>query len=286
MTSFRLGTAAALAMSQWLFGSPSASAYCRTTTCGSEKSPDCAEPSKCPSGGVGIFWPEGQVSIGVENGSALRGISAETARSILTQSMNTWTSVDCGGRPPSISVAPIELIPQSAGTSAFGRDAAGDSVNAMRFFDAEWPHDPTAIALTTVRYGLETGRIVAADIEANAAEHDLTVVDMGGDFDLQSVLTHEAGHFFGLAHVVDRPATMFAVYSGGGNIDRRSLTDNDRQGICTVYPPNRFDDTSGCSCVIGSSPRKARAWFGLPLLALVLRRRKRARPQPTATPSA
>src|SRR5689334_22177228 len=100
---------AALVATQWL-GGGNALAYCRTTTCGSEKSADCAEPSKCPSGGIGIFWPDAEVSIGIENGSPLRGISAETARVVLTNSMNAWTSVDCGGRPPSIAVAPIQFI--------------------------------------------------------------------------------------------------------------------------------------------------------------------------------
>ena len=187
--------------------------------------------------------------------------------------MSTWTSVDCGGRPPSISVAPIE-IDADAGALPFGNDAGGFSTNSLRFFDTVWPHDPSAIALTTVRYGLESGRIVTADIEANAVEHELTVVDMGGDFDLQSVLTHEAGHFFGLAHVIERPATMFAAYAGGGNIDRRTLEESDRQGICAAYPPNRFDGgSSGCSCSLGGArPTHVFAWLAIAALALLRRR--------------
>ena len=66
-TGFGVRAAAGLLAGQWLFGSASAFAYCRTTTCGSEKSADCAEPSKCPSGGTGIYWADATVSIGVEN---------------------------------------------------------------------------------------------------------------------------------------------------------------------------------------------------------------------------
>jgi hypothetical protein len=281
----RFGAAAALVASPWLLEAAPAFAYCRTTTCGSEISADCADPSTCASGGIPIYWADAQVSIGVENGSVLRGISAETARDVLTKSMNTWTSIDCGGRPPSISVEPIELV-SVMGTPA-EREATTDSVNAMRFFDADWPHDPAAIALTTVRYGLETGRIVAADIEANAAGHDLTVVDSGGDFDLQSVLTHESGHFFGLAHVVDPPATMFAIYGGHGDISRRNLSDNDKQGMCVIYPPDRFDQSSsGCSCGLARSPKEALDWRWLVAAGLAFRRRNRAQRQPTATPRA
>jgi MYXO-CTERM domain-containing protein len=117
---------------------------------------------------------------------------------------------------------------------------------------------------------------VTADIEANAVDHALTVVDVGGDFDLQSVLTHEAGHFFGLAHVIERPATMFAAYAGGGNIDRRTLEDNDRQGICAAYPPNRFDGDSGCSCSLGGGGG-ARSFAWLTIAAVALLRRRGAR---------
>lgn len=214
--------------------------------------------------GAPLYWAPPQVNIGVENGSVLRGISTETARDVLTRSMDAWINADCGGRHPSISVAPIELI-DVGGASPTERDATSDASNALRFFDDSWPHDPAAIALTTVRYGLESGRIVAADIEANAMGYALTVVDTGGEFDLESVLTHESGHFFGLAHVVETEPTMYAAYGGRGNIDRRTLEDNDIQGICTVYPPNRFDDRGGCSCDIGRRTGERRSWIWLAL---------------------
>jgi MYXO-CTERM domain-containing protein len=269
---------------QWVCVSATASAYCRTTTCGSQESPDCADLSKCANGAP-LYWPAAQATIGVENGSLLRGIPAETARDILSRSMAAWTSVDCGGRPPSISVAPIEIVAPGAGTPA-ERDATSDSVSALRFFDEAWPHDPSAIALTTVRYGVESGKIAAADIEANSAGDELTVVDVGGNFDLQSVLTHESGHFFGLAHVVESEATMFASYTGGGNLDRRTLEDNDRQGICAVYPPARFDQLSGSGCGCRTArPGDSREqvwWATVGVTLAALRRRRRG--YPIATP--
>jgi len=260
------------------FVSATASAYCRTTTCGSEQSPDCAETSSCANGGAPLYWPASQVTIGVENGTLLRAISAEAARDVLSKSMATWTSVDCGGRPPSISMAPIEMVDPGSGTPA-ERDATSDAISALRFFDDAWPHDPSAIALTTVRYGVQSGKIAAADIETNSSGHKLTVVDVGGDFDLQSVLTHESGHFFGLAHVIEPDATMFASYTGGGNIDRRTLEANDRQGICTIYPPGRFDvlSGSGCGCRTAGTGNSL-APFGLATAAIMLSalRRRRA----------
>jgi MYXO-CTERM domain-containing protein len=273
----------------WLAGG-AASAYCRTTTCGSQREPDCSEQSRCNSGGIAIFWPDANVSVVVENGSTLRGISAETARNVLARSMETWTSVPCGEQSPSIGVASVELLATDRDAGSFGLSGTWmatrepDSTSALRFIDDMWPHDPKAIALTTVRYGVQSGKIFAADIEANSEIFDLTLADAGGDFDLQSVLTHESGHFFGLSHVRESAATMYAAYGGGGNIDRRTLKDNDRQGICAVYPPGRFGDTSGCACDIGRREPGSSAIFWA-LAAVGVARRRRRQPEATATPS-
>jgi hypothetical protein len=261
-------------------GSGTAFGYCRSSTCGSQLADDCAERPKCPSGGAPLYWPVPEMAIAIENGSERRGISPEMAREILSRAMAAWTGADCGGgRGPSVTIASIEVMSDAA-TAKVGwrREATSDGVNALRFLDDLWPHDPAAIALTTVRYGTATGKIFAADIEANSMSHDMTVVDSGGDFDLQSILTHESGHFFGLSHVIERAATMYASYPGGGNIDRRTLGSNDREGICAVYPHDRFDDAPGCACIVGRDRKSSYA----PLLAWVValgalqRRRSRA----------
>jgi hypothetical protein len=55
---------------------------------------------------------------------------------------------------------------------------------------------------------------------------------------LLSILTHEAGHFLGLAHSPLPNATMYAFYEQGTN-DWRTLSDDDIAGICSIYPPDR-----------------------------------------------
>jgi MYXO-CTERM domain-containing protein len=285
----RIVAALGLTAGSWL--APRASfAYCRTTTCGSQRADDCSEASRCDSGGVALFWPDATVSVVVENGSPLRDVTAEAARDVLARSMAAWTSLSCDDRSPSIGVASIEIMglnrdaaPGAVG-SAYGRPPEGDSTSALRFIDSGWPNEPKAIALTTVRYGVQSGKILSADIEANSESFDLTLVDSGGDFDLQSVLTHESGHFFGLAHVREAAATMYAQYGGGGNIDRRTLKDNDREGMCVVYPPGRFDEPSGCACAIGRTGRASNALFVAFAVLGLLRRRPRQL-EPTATPS-
>jgi hypothetical protein len=95
------------------------------------------------------------------------------------------------------------------------------------------------IALTTVTFDKDTGELRDADIEINSAEHDVLVPGAdglpAGASDLQSVLTHEIGHFFGMAHAANGAAVMFE--SDDGTEKKRSLTASDIAGICAVYAP-------------------------------------------------
>ncbi len=54
-----------------------------------------------------------------------------------------------------------------------------------------------------------------------------------GSFDLQAILTHEAGHYFGLAHATDTHSIMYAYYQAGAT----ALTPDDDGAICAAYDP-------------------------------------------------
>jgi hypothetical protein len=124
-------------------------------------------------------------------------------------------------------------------------DKAGN-VNVVVYRDDDWPHVNALenIALTTVTFDRDTGEIFDADMEINTAEYDITTGDANVDYDLLSILTHEAGHFLGLAHSDDQEATMFAVYSAGST-DFRSLSPDDDAAICDAYPPK--DELPACN---------------------------------------
>jgi hypothetical protein len=53
--------------------------------------------------------------------------------------------------------------------------------------------------------------------------------------DLQTILTHELGHFQGLAHSSNDRAVMWP--EAGRGEARRDLTFDDTAGLCAVYPP-------------------------------------------------
>ena len=107
------------------------------------------------------------------------------------------------------------------------------------FRDDTWPyHDPNStLGLTTVTFDAVTGEIYDADMEINASGKNLTTstfVPPNG-FDLLSVVTHEAGHFLGLAHATDAKATMYASYRPGTSA-LRTLFADDAAGLCDIYP--------------------------------------------------
>ena len=66
-------------------------------------------------------------------------------------------------------------------------------------------------------------------------------------YDLLSVLTHEAGHFLGMAHAIDNPeATMNPTYQPM-TIGFRSLEPDDGLGICAMYPPDDEPPAEDCN---------------------------------------
>jgi hypothetical protein len=95
------------------------------------------------------------------------------------------------------------------------------------------------LALTTVTFNPDTGEIYDADMEINTYQQRVTVTDPvpSDGYDFASIVTHETGHFLGLAHSGDLHATMFAHYQPGSTA-MRNLTADDVAGICTVYRPN------------------------------------------------
>src|SRR5262249_21192786 len=107
------------------------------------------------------------------------------------------------------------------------------------FRDDAWPHQGdtfNTLGLTRLKFDIGTGEIFDADMEINSAEHDLVLEGTPGpnQFLLASVLTHEAGHFLGLAHSQDPNAIMYPTY----HPDSSQLSQDDIDGICAIYPPD------------------------------------------------
>jgi len=210
--------------------------------------------------------------------------------------------------------------------------------NKYNCFDDAGGIDRGILALTTVIYTPSTGRIVDADTEIadwGGAADALTIPPADGWYytcapdpqpaqcgsygqpdcsymDLQNTMTHEAGHFVGLAHPCEQggtggapvctaamASTTMYPQASPRQTTKRTLDPDDVNGVCAIYP--RF--TSGpAGGAFGAAPQMTAGRSGcgaggggpiallLAALALVprLRRRRaagRGAGQDTVTPA-
>lgn len=215
--------------------------YCHATTCSCKNPEDCAatcglDSNGCKTKGEPLRW--GGACMGYA--LSLRGTASLTLddiRTALQRAFDAWASVDCGGgKRPSIEATELRDVV----CAKTDYQASGPNVNVVFFRDTGWAYktlDDT-LALTTLHFDKGTGEVRDADIAMNSAINDFTVSDVRVGTDLQSVLTHEVGHFFGLDHSSDPAATMFSTYQPG-TMEIRQLSTDDRDAICDAYPPER-----------------------------------------------
>ncbi len=299
-----------------MFQSAPARAFCQATTCAVTGENDCDPDARgCSTRGLPLYWPSLCVTYAVEEqGSLARGIPAEMADDAMEQAFRSWVSAPCSeGERPSLGV--VALGPVRCGEAEFNfpKDgtAGAPNANILIFRDESWGEDTSTeedtieIARTVLTFDMNTGALHDADIEINTFANSFSLPGEPVTQDLLSVLTHEAGHFLGLAHTQARNATMNAQYALD-DLAYRTLAEDDIAGICAVYPPDEVEfDTcppttgprhgfsrdcgsddfagGGCASVAGGSARasgrEGRAggwWAGLALLGLVLAARRRA----------
>lgn len=226
--------------------------------------------SASPRSGVAFTWMTECIPIQAD----LRGsqdFSIEEIDAVLAQSCANWSS-------RTDMCSNLRLIPMPASQE---EEVAADSRPVLVFRDVAWkrpggmPHDPSAIALTTVfhvstpgRYGDAT--ILDTDVEMNGVNFTFTTNPATGTArpgttlaDFENTLTHELGHVQGLAHTCwDRSTatpprddkgqpiqdctdvlpqavldtTMYPFSLTANEISKRSISDDEVRGICEIYP--------------------------------------------------
>ena len=267
-------TSAVIRGSLFLFASLSvvlvtedASAFCRSSTCRSTGGKECpTDEDGCPTSGESLYWPAQCISYAF-NRLGTQDLDPEETRAVIRKTFQAWSDVDCGNGKSS-SMTFIEREPVVCKKSQYNK--TGPNLNVVLFQDDDWKYrgiDGT-LAKTSVTYNDETGEIYDADIEVNTANNFVTITDDPNkiQYDLQAIMTHEVGHFIGIAHSPDPGAVMFASYSPGSTTQRK-LHPDDVKAVCTIYPPGldqecmeprggfsaRCDDPeSGGICAVGS----------------------------------
>jgi MYXO-CTERM domain-containing protein len=237
-----------------------AHAYCRTTTCGlppgfapSEGScyPDdfvqrCAALNP-PVKVLPVYWANACISYDIQQNASVQVPYADASQ-LFAAAFAKWTSTTCasagGGR---VSIDVKDLGPVACDEVQYNSNQGNQHV--IIFHDDVWPHDDSSntLGLTTITFDPDTGEIYDADMEINSTpEVPLSLGDPPPDgYDFQSIIQHETGHFFGMAHSGDPNATMLARYTPG-TTSMRTLSSDDTAGICSIYLPdgNRAVDPS------------------------------------------
>jgi len=250
-----------------LLSASPAAAWCRTsnTTTPTHDGHVC-DPLESDDSGVAIFWTKPRMEYSLQQDASTQ-VPFDTFRKIVRQAFDTWMAVDCGEGHPRIDVleGPTAVC---ARHEYNGPETGHGNANIIFFRDAAWDDDPHQFALTTVSFSTVDGTIYDADMALNSALWHFTTTDTGVDVDLQSVVTHEAGHFLGLAHTQPKnaDATMFAIYTPGSTA-LRDLTDDDRAAICAAHPPGPITATCDPTPRHGFSPLCAADQTGPPTAA-------------------
>jgi len=223
-----------------------AHAWCRTTT-----NVDFVETAEKPCDDLGkpIYWSSRCIGYSLQREASVQ-VDLPTARAIMQKAFDQWSNVDCPADPVACvgagagkpTIVAHDLGPVDCDSIEYNGKVG--NANAIIFRDLSWPHedDGVTLALTTVTFSIDSGEIYDADMEINSDPriNKITTGDSGVVYDLHSILTHEGGHFLGLAHTqrTNNAATMFPFYNTGKTF-MRDPSQDDICAICATYPPNR-----------------------------------------------
>jgi hypothetical protein len=234
------------ALGAGLTASPCAHAFCRTTTVSVPA--DYDPTAGCFTQGDVLWWRNACVGYSIQK-NASRQVTLEQAEQGIATAFAKWTGTACRADDAVQSRVSIDVRdegPVDCSQVQYNQNQPNQHVIVFR--DDVWPYDDSnnTLALTTVTFDPDTGELYDADMEINSTSAiTLTVsgdVQEGG-YDFESVVTHETGHFLGMAHSPDSRATMFARYIQGST-SMRNLSEDDVAGICSAYPPDGTRTTS------------------------------------------
>jgi hypothetical protein len=210
------------------------------------------------AGSIAVRWSTAlgtnPVTILTQNQTA-NGQLAEIEQ-VITQSLAVWTGVS-GTTLASSSLAPLTRVSTA---SACG----SDGVNSICFDQADGAFTPGVLAFTRVitpdsigaqigssASATQIGQILDADIYFNPSGSQITFATPAAlaanpqAYDLESLLTHEFGHFLGFSHSAVWSAMMYAYAPAPGTFGGARptaqqldapLSDDDRTGLRILYP--------------------------------------------------
>jgi hypothetical protein len=216
---------------------------------------------------IKLKWNRMPVQYYIEN-VGIPGVSASQLQATVDAAFTTWHNVQTAA-----------VSAQSAGYTT-AQPTQDDGLSTIGFLAD--PQEPDVLGSTDWLIDDTTGEIVESDIFFNSAPvipWSVAANGESGHFDLQSIATHEIGHFWGLGHsalgetqqvtggrrVIAKAAVMFPIaYSPGNTLDR-TLQPDDIAGISDLYPAGGFQSETGS--VTGQVTKNGKGVFGAHVVA-------------------
>jgi MYXO-CTERM domain-containing protein len=132
------------------------------------------------------------------------------------------------------------------------QNTAQDQQNTILWRSGSWPGQlgsvNSTIGVTLTSFSGTTN--IDADIVFNNVGFSWNNSGNGNNVDTESIAVHEQGHFLGLDHTPPQSAIMYAAYTGG---IKRTLSGDDTQGVCALYPCTSGDCGTGGSSGAGGT---------------------------------
>jgi Matrixin len=224
------------------------------------------------SGGqtVGLSWKQSPVRYFVTD-AGVDGVSATDFRDAVGHAFRAWQ--DVSSARVSVEFASFTEAPP----------LDEDNTNTLGFL--AHPDMERTLAATNYVVDTRSGEILEADIFFNSS-FPWSVSSGGGQgrYDLQSIATHETGHFFGLGHsalgetevepgggrrLIAAGSVMFPIAFSAGDTTFRTLRPDDIAGISDIYPASGFRSATGS--IQGTVTKSGQGLFGAHVIAMNLR---------------
>ena len=245
---------------------------------------------RATSTGKNQHWQKKAITVYLDDSLKHLGPNADDA---VMQAFGQWVSSD--PRLPDLSF-------DTGKTSAAPKQDGKSTVSFARITAPGHEHD---VAITVTYSNDKTGEILEADVILNSLypmglltaksraagaksdDHDdkHSAADESSDcqnrYDTQNVVTHEAGHFFGLGEdMVERQATMFLSINQC-ETHKRVLALSDTTAITTLYKQTEDPEEAKAgarACSFGGAPQTGGAfWVSSAIFGVCWLRRRRAR---------
>jgi len=198
------------------------------------------------------------------------GVTASQFREAVGRAFQTWHAV------PSAAVD-FSFV-------GFTGAEPGDQDNASTLGFSYRPDLERTLAVTSYLVDTRTGEMLESDIFFNSS-FSWSVADAGeaGKYDVQSLATHEIGHFIGLGHsaigettldsgghhrLIAAGTVMFPIAFAAGDISMRRLRADDIAGVSDLYPAGTFRAATGT--LQGTVTKDGKGVFGAHVTAFSL----------------